>query len=265
MTPEPVVPHALETERLLFREVVYPDHYDMPAHEHDIDCFVLVVEGTLAGSVGIEHFDARGASLLFMPARRPHANVSRGDVRTFDVVLTRDASDEYADFLPRGAKPLQTGIAVSLAMRMHHELQQCDRASSLILTGLTAELLGRLSRASLDAPRRPRWMATVLDYLHAHDHASLEDVAAAAGVHPAHLTRAFRTHAGCTVGEYSRRLRLDRACTAMVRGEESLAAIAVDAGFSDQSHFSRAFKTYTGLTPGQYRAQFSSRRMQLRG
>ncbi|HYC89101.1 MAG TPA: AraC family transcriptional regulator [Thermoanaerobaculia bacterium] len=267
MLSEPAVARALETERLLFREVVYPDGYDMPAHEHDIDCFVLILEGTLRGRVGTDAFDARSASLLFMPAWRPHENVSYGSARTFDVVLTSAASEEYGDFLPRGAKPVvsHATIAATLAARMHRELEQPDRATSLILTGLTAELLGRLSRASLDAPRRPRWLPAVLDFLHAHDHASLDDVAAAARVHPAHLTRAFRTHVGRTVGEYSRRLRLERACTALRRSDLSLAEVAMEAGFADQSHFSRAFKAHTGMTPGQYRAQFSCKAMQLRG
>jgi methylphosphotriester-DNA--protein-cysteine methyltransferase len=35
--------------------------------------------------------------------------------------------------------------------------------------------------------------------------------------------------------------------------ELSLAEIAVDAGFADQSHLTRNFKRFTGRTPGEYR------------
>jgi AraC family transcriptional regulator len=270
MTPgEPAVARALDTGAFAFREVVYPDRYAMPAHEHDIDCLVLVAGGALTGTVGNERFEAREAALLFMPAWRPHANTSFGDVRTFDVVLSPRASDEYRDFLPRAAQPVvsNSGAAAALAARMHRELQHHDRATPLILAGLTLELLAVLSRASLDVARRPRWIAAAIDFLHAHidEAVSLGDAAAAAGVHPAHLTRAFRTHVGCTVGEYSRRLRLDRACAAIAKGRKPLAEIALDAGFSDQSHFSRAFRAYTGMTPGQYRMQLPSNAMQLDG
>ncbi|HUP00162.1 MAG TPA: AraC family transcriptional regulator, partial [Gemmatimonadota bacterium] len=34
---------------------------------------------------------------------------------------------------------------------------------------------------------------------------------------------------------------------------ETLASIALQAGFSDQSHFTRAFKRHTGRTPHQFR------------
>jgi len=33
----------------------------------------------------------------------------------------------------------------------------------------------------------------------------------------------------------------------------SLADIAIDAGFADQSHLTRNFKRFTGRTPGEYR------------
>lgn len=47
----------------------------------------------------------------------------------------------------------------------------------------------------------------------------------AAAVHPAHLTRVFRAQLGCTIGEYSRKLRLDRACAALSRDDAPLAEI----------------------------------------
>lgn len=150
---------------------------------------------------------------------------------------------------------------------MHEELRQPDRSTPLILSGLTLELLGWMSRAGARERRRPRWLATALEFIHAHlaVAVSLDEVARAAAVHPAHLTRVFREHLRCTIGEYSRKLRLDRACAALTGNDAPLAEIAYTAGFSDQSHFSRAFKAYTGMTPGQYRSmQLPSNGMQLR-
>lgn len=140
----------------------------------------------------------------------------------------------------------------------------------MILAGLTMELLGRMSRSTKAPGARPPWLRAVVDYVRGHlsEPSSLAAVAGAVGVHPAHLSRVFRKHYGCTIGEYSRTLRLDRACAALLEHDRPLEDVVLEAGFSDQSHFSRAFKAHTGLTPGQYRrlipaSQFRYKKMQL--
>jgi AraC family transcriptional regulator len=35
--------------------------------------------------------------------------------------------------------------------------------------------------------------------------------------------------------------------------DDSIARIALDAGFADQSHFTRAFRRHHGVTPARYR------------
>jgi len=72
-------------------------------------------------------------------------------------------------------------------------------------------------------------------------------------VHPAHLARAFRAHFRMSMGPYVRRLRLDWAAGELARSDLPLAAVALAAGFADQSHFTRTFKRYLGVTPNVYR------------
>jgi AraC family transcriptional regulator len=107
-----------------------------------------------------------------------------------------------------------------------------------------------------NARRPPDWLREARDYLHDSfsERFDLTELARVAGVHPAHLAREFRRHFHCTAGEYVRRLRLDRAVQQLSQSEESIAEIAADAGFYDQSHFSRAVKAHTGLSPAAYRA-----------
>jgi AraC-like DNA-binding protein len=40
-----------------------------------------------------------------------------------------------------------------------------------------------------------------------------------------------------------------------VTSNAPLVAVALEAGFADQSHFTRAFKRHTGLAPGRYRRE----------
>ena len=67
------------------------------------------------------------------------------------------------------------------------------------------------------------------------------------------LKNTIAAYDGMTLGAYVRRLRLDWAAARLTASDEPLAALALAAGFVDQSHFTRTFKQHTGLTPDQYR------------
>lgn len=55
------------------------------------------------------------------------------------------------------------------------------------------------------------------------------------------------------VGAYARRLKVQRVFEQLAEGERSLAEIAFDAGFTDQSHLTRVFGRVAGRPPGALR------------
>lgn len=65
--------------------------------------------------------------------------------------------------------------------------------------------------------------------------------------------RMFRRQMQATPQQFLRRLRLRLACRELMTTRRSLAAIAVNHGFCDQSHFVREFRREFGLPPGEYR------------
>jgi AraC family transcriptional regulator len=71
--------------------------------------------------------------------------------------------------------------------------------------------------------------------------------------------RLFRAHRNCSPGEYLRQLRIAHAARELARSARSIADIAVEAGFYDQSHFTNAFKRQLGVTPAEYRRETKSR------
>jgi AraC family transcriptional regulator len=81
----------------------------------------------------------------------------------------------------------------------------------------------------------------------------LAQLAADAGVHPVHLARVFRRYRGESVGAYARRLKVQRVFEQLAEGERSLAEIAFDAGFTDQSHLTRVVGKVMGRPPGALR------------
>jgi len=65
------------------------------------------------------------------------------------------------------------------------------------------------------------------------------------------LLRAFKRKYGLPPHAYHLRMRIGLA-QGSLRAGSTLAAVAAEYGFFDQSHFSKHFKRVVGLTPGQY-------------
>jgi AraC family transcriptional regulator len=83
---------------------------------------------------------------------------------------------------------------------------------------------------------------------------TLEQMAAAARLSPYHFARQFKAATGLPPHQYVILRRVERARQLLQgSGDLSLAEVAAQAGFSDQSQFSHHFKRLVGVTPGQFR------------
>jgi AraC-like DNA-binding protein len=91
------------------------------------------------------------------------------------------------------------------------------------------------------------------DYLHSSWQCavSMEELSAAAGRDRWSLSRDFRVFYGTSPHRYLTMRRLDAARRLMLQGL-SIADVAADAGFADQSHMTRHFKQTFGLTPARW-------------
>jgi AraC-like DNA-binding protein len=139
-----------------------------------------------------------------------------------------------------------------------------DPAASLLarevaLQDALASLITSLGEKSLSPARIGQERAVVRKvraYLeeHACEDVSLKDLAALAGISPFHLTRVFRQEVGLPPHAYQVQARVQRARVWIAAGW-SLAEVALEAGFNDQSAFSNQFKRYVGVTPQSVRAR----------
>jgi AraC family transcriptional regulator len=69
-----------------------------------------------------------------------------------------------------------------------------------------------------------------------------------------YFIKAFKESFGQTPYRWLSEYRVSRARD-MLLGEHSIAEIAIDCGFADQSHMTRIFTEFMGLAPGQFRRQ----------
>jgi AraC-like DNA-binding protein len=101
----------------------------------------------------------------------------------------------------------------------------------------------------------PRSVRTAIEYVNANlsEDIRLEDIARAARLSTFHFARVFKKTTGIAPHRYLVGARVGKVKELLGAGELCLAAIADEAGFSDQSHMSRVFKRLTGMTPKAFR------------
>jgi AraC-like DNA-binding protein len=108
-----------------------------------------------------------------------------------------------------------------------------------------------------DHPEMQRIVAHVRE--HYREKLSVADMARVGGVSVSSQERLFRKTFGLTPLMYLRKTRLNAACKLLRDTRVSLAEIATQCGFNDQTNMTRAFRLELKITPLRYRRRFSDR------
>jgi AraC family transcriptional regulator len=256
---------SLEVAGLTFAESVYAANLDIPLHAHANAFLYFVIEGGYEETCGRETRSGGPSALVFHPAGEPHANrwLDAGG-RVFHIDISHSRADAIRGHGPCLDRPadLRGGVAPWLAGRLYREYRHPDGASSLAMEGLVLEILAELARHPLPAEGRrpPPWFRRARELIHDRfaEKLSLGEIAAAVGVHPVHLARAFRRQHGSTPGDYIRTLRVEFACRQLTTSDIPMVQVALSAGFPDQSHFTKAFRRQMQMTPGEFRRHFGA-------
>lgn len=82
---------------------------------------------------------------------------------------------------------------------------------------------------------------------------AIADLARRAGLSPRQLERRFHDAIGISPREFLIKTRVLAACHALRHSGASLADVAADCGFCDQSSFTEHFRRHVGQTPGRFR------------
>ncbi|MFN3728251.1 MAG: helix-turn-helix domain-containing protein [Fimbriimonadaceae bacterium] len=232
-----------------------------PPHSHDMPYMGVVLAGRLHEAIdGKPSRLIRPMVTVFHPLGEEHAmGPTETGVRSLGILLKpaiRSRLEDIDSILERPFE-LESTRSRQLVGSILNEVMAQSPGSDLALESHVVELVGEAA----DAPEaqtdlRPQpWLRKARNMIRDHngDGLSLTDIAREVGIHPVHLAREFRRFYGCTPGEYLRIIRVQMACSLLVRSRLPLAHVAERVGFYDQAHFTRVFKTYTGLTPNSYR------------
>ena len=134
-------------------------------------------------------------------------------------------------------------------------------AAESLANVLAVHLIRHVSATRQSARRRngtlPRAkLRAVVEYIEEHldSGPTLEQMAAIARLSPNYFAWQFKRATGLPPHQYVLDRRVERAKQFLQTGSDiSLAEVAAEAGFSDQSQFSHHFKRLIGVTPGQFR------------
>jgi AraC family transcriptional regulator len=205
--------------------------------------------------------------VVLRPAGEKHSNrYGRGGSRSLiiEVKPERLAMISEVTSILDCAAFFTGGSLASFGLRIYREFTIMDCVAPLSIEALVLEMLVETTREAARLERdQPRWLRVARDLVHDEfsQTLSLSSVAEVVGVHPAHLAKMFRRHYGCTVGGIHSNVAVGLCRKALAQPNKTLSAIALGAGFYDQSHFARLFKLRFGITPGDFQAGL--RRKQL--
>lgn len=141
-----------------------------------------------------------------------------------------------------------------LLLRVYKELEIADKRSAISIHMLLLDLINH-SLPFYVKGKRPAWTIEIENIIQNkwNEYLSLNDLSTAVNLHPVTISKMFHKYYSCTLGQYMRKLKIEKALTLIKKSNHSLTEIAFECGFADQSHFIRTFKHMTGLLPQHYK------------
>jgi AraC-like DNA-binding protein len=235
--------------------MTFPPHLSLPRHQHPEATVAVILRGGFLGTYAGVQRDCSPMTLVVEPAGASHDNRFAGSATTVLTLSLAPGSSPAVQALADTHRFSRDAFAAGLARQADAELRSPDELTPLAVEALGLELVARLARTPSEGGA-PAWLAEARDLLHERlaESLRLSDVASAVGVEADRLARAFRRVYREPMATYVRRLRVNAAAELLGAGPDpSIAAIAADVGFADQSHLTRCFVRTLGTTPARYR------------
>ena len=159
---------------------------------------------------------------------------------------------------------------IELVGRFNHTARWCvtskvplhDPSGRIVGTaGVTRPLPSHDPTASASATPTGSPLSVAIRYISQNyaDRITNEDLAKACGLSVRAFERQFQAAYHSSPHDYLRQLRVRMSCSALVFSRKSLAEVATEFGFADQSHFTKEFRKFMTETPRAYRARYQQR------
>jgi AraC-like DNA-binding protein len=219
--------------------------------------------------------ESQGGSAVIPPERPFEATYAdaRGRSASFtiesgflaDVVRRASLDSVKLEQAPHGRFLIDLRVDQLCSLLMHETERRAPLAPLYFESLATALIIAVVTQADATLPEarslyvRDERIKKATVYIEEHFRSKLtrSQMAAAANLSTFYFSRLFRRHVGFSPEAYVLNCRLRYAAKLLaLRGPDcSIADVAADSGFADQSHFGRLFRRAFGRTPQQYRRQ----------
>ena len=231
-------------------------------HYHENAYFTFILQGNLIEGNKRETYNCSAGGLLFHNWQESHYNIKpEGYTRGFHIELQHELLDELGIDIAnlRGSFKVENPDVKLLAYRMFQETKLNDNLMGVSVQSFLLQALSQLLRIEKSSKlKKPLWVKRLREILHDNcaERYSLNDLSAELNIHPVHLSRDFSKYFYCNLGEYVRKIRIEKSLALLSNKQIPLTQIAFDCGFADQSHFARCFKALKGINPSKFRKLF---------
>jgi AraC family transcriptional regulator len=227
------------------RRVIDPSHVSVPEHAHDWPVVSLYVIGSYLNQTEVGDRFICGPSAVFYRAGAGHRNTTAA-VGFEQIEIEFDPA--WLECHPLPDLPVLVWVGGRAARQARTLAQTCAAQPSE--ARLRAALQRFLETAGCQPERQPApWVATMTRRLREDTTLTISELAAQAHRHPSWVGAAYRDSTGEGLQETAARFRVERATHLLRETGAPYAAIALEAGFCDQSHMSRTFRRVLGRLP----------------
>jgi len=248
-------------------EVVYGENvtHDFSRHTHRVLCVGAVAVGLRTLLCRGYEYKVTPGQIFLIPPNEAHACSPTSEAHTYRLLLI--SSDVLRKILPdfEENQTIFTHLVVDdknlyeqlLALHRLLESNETNFIKQSVLVSVIGDIAERCVALQGKLQMRHKQYESIKRaqiYIEEHygENFSLDDIAAHAYLSPYYLIRAFSRVIGLPPHIYQQQIRM-RHAKEMLGQSISLAEVADQIGFADQSHFSNVFKKMVGVTPGEYK------------
>lgn len=246
----------------LLTRTQYISSETLPMHEHENHVLYLILNGGMKELYNSKESEFTAGDIIVHPANHEHSNEFNSSfTNIFNIEFSSHWLERHSigqDFFSNLYYINNPKIS-SLFFKIYSEFLNNDELSRLVVEGLMLEVtaeLGRFHCGSRGISFYVKRAGEIINENYSKE-LNLQSISSELGIHPVHFAKLFKKNTGLNVGEYIRKVRIERASLMLAGTSASLSEISHSCGFFDQSHFCKVFKRFTGLSPAKYRTAHS--------
>jgi AraC-like DNA-binding protein len=242
----------LSFDRFTLEDSVYPPFLYMAPHTDKLSRISIILDGELQESHGSQNIKAGRGSLVIKPNHIVHENTfGSKPVRSLSISF----NDEhlFTEYFTNWEWLRDPKVNV-LGFRFWAEARY-SRSEENLMRCFNEFVSAVATLRNNNTTRQVYWIEELKKLIEEGlcDAKNIDELSKKLCLHRVYLSRAFKQYYGASPVEFRKYVRISAAFFDLALTTTSLAGIAYDSGFSDQSHMTREFIKHFGYTPARIR------------